>query len=94
MLPTFSIGSKRDFQAANMPLAAVNFEPCFSLVSLLTNQADIKETVGGIPEREEIINWNINISAPVPKIELPNFEKISPGLGADFGTFCCFLTHP
>ena len=28
LLPTFSIGSKQDFQVANLPLATVNFEPC------------------------------------------------------------------
>ena len=27
LLPTFSIGSKRDFQVANLPLATLNFDP-------------------------------------------------------------------
>ena len=27
LLPTFSLGNKQDFQVANLPLAAVNFEP-------------------------------------------------------------------
>ena len=31
-LPTFSIGSKRDFQVANLPLAPVNFEPVMAHV--------------------------------------------------------------
>ena len=31
LLPTFLIGSKRDFQVAYMPLATVNFKPWFHL---------------------------------------------------------------
>ena len=32
LLPTFSIGSKQDFQVANLPLAAVNFKLCLTFI--------------------------------------------------------------
>ena len=31
LLPTFAVGSKHDFQMANLPLATVNFEPWLGL---------------------------------------------------------------
>ena len=36
LLPTFSIGSKWNFQVANLPLATVNFEPCRRLLGCET----------------------------------------------------------